>query len=212
MHGTPTWSYVWRRVVPGLSDRFAVYVFDLLGYGDSEPAGQDVSIAAQKRLLTELIGLWGLEAPAVAGHDIGGAIVLRTHLLNEVPFHPHRRGSSSSLDNADVQAHAGASGRLPHDADPYLRTGGGSPHRHRPMDEATFEQYFSRWRGKEEQEAYLQKVAQFDERYTAEFEHLLGSLRVPIRIIDRKSTRLKLQSRQYLVCRLLLEKKNYRAR
>src|SRR5438445_6556403 len=27
-------------------------------------------------------------------------------------------------------------------------------------------------------------------------------------ILDRKSTRLKLQSRQYLVCRLLLEKKN----
>src|SRR3712207_8166513 len=26
---------------------------------------------------------------------------------------------------------------------------------------------------------------------------------------DRKSTRLELQSRQYLVCRLLLEKKNY---
>src|SRR3712207_7171661 len=31
---------------------------------------------------------------------------------------------------------------------------------------------------------------------------------VPAQQRDRKSTRLKLQSRQYLVCRLLLEKKN----
>ena len=77
VHGTPTWSYLWRRVVPGLSDRFTVYVFDLLGYGDSEPAGQDVSIGAQTRLLSELIGLWELEAPGIAGHDIGGAIVLQ---------------------------------------------------------------------------------------------------------------------------------------
>jgi pimeloyl-ACP methyl ester carboxylesterase len=54
---------------------------------------------------------------------------------------------------------------------------------HRPMDEATFEQYFARWRDEDGQEAYLQKVAQFDEEYTAEFEPLLGSVRVPVRII-----------------------------
>ena len=50
-------------------------------------------------------------------------------------------------------------------------------------DEATFEQYFARWRGKDGQEAYLQKVAQFDEEYTAEFEPLLGSMQTPVRII-----------------------------
>src|SRR5947209_15635192 len=37
------------------------------------------------------------------------------------------------------------------------------------------------------------------------FEH--SSTRWARRIPDRKSTRLELQSRQYLVCRLLLEKK-----
>jgi pimeloyl-ACP methyl ester carboxylesterase len=189
VHGTPTLSYVWRRVVPGLLDRFTVYVFDLLGYGDSEPTGQDVSIAAQTHLLTELIGLWGLETPAVAGHDIGGAIVLRTHLLNEVPF------SRIALIDAVVlrpwitptsrhmQAHLDAYRTMPTHIYERVAVAHISTAVHRPMDEATFEQYFSQWRGKEGQEAYLQKVAQFDERYTAEFEHLLGSLRVPTRII-----------------------------
>ncbi|MDQ3285591.1 MAG: alpha/beta fold hydrolase, partial [Actinomycetota bacterium] len=87
VHGTPSWSYIWRKVVPVLSDRFTVYVFDLLGYGKSEPSeGQDVSIAVHARVLAELVDRWGLEAPAVAGHDIGGATVLRAHLLERVPF------------------------------------------------------------------------------------------------------------------------------
>jgi pimeloyl-ACP methyl ester carboxylesterase len=168
VHGTPSWSYLWRRVVPGLSDRFTVYVFDLLGYGDSKPTGQDVSIAAQTRLLTELIGLWDLEAPAIAGHDIGGAVVLgpwitpttrhmQAHLdvFRTMPTHIYERVAAAHIGTAV----------------------------HRPMDEATFEQYFARWRGENGQEAYLQKVAQFDEGYTAEFESLLGSMQTSVRII-----------------------------
>jgi pimeloyl-ACP methyl ester carboxylesterase len=189
VHGTPSWSYLWRQVVPGLSDRFTVYVFDLLGYGDSEPKGQDVSIAAQTRLLTEIIGSWGLEAPAVAGHDIGGAIVLRSHLLDEVPF------SRIALIDAVVlrpwitpttrhmQAHLDAYRTMPTHIYERVAAAHIGTAVHLPMDEATFEQYFARWRGKDGQEAYLQKVAQFDEEYTAEFEPLLGSMQAPVRII-----------------------------
>src|SRR3712207_6991718 len=43
------------------------------------------------------------------------------------------------------------------------------------------------------------------EAYKAALEE--DVLRLRIKLGDRKSTRLKLQSRQYLVCRLLLEKK-----
>ena len=67
VHGTPSWSYLWRNVVPKLADRFTVYVFDLLGYGDSEPKGQDVSIAAQTRALTGLVGQWGPREPGYSG-------------------------------------------------------------------------------------------------------------------------------------------------
>ena len=189
VHGTPSWSYLWRHVVSGLSDQFTVYVFDLLGYGDSEPKEQDVTIAAQTRVLTELIGLWELEAPGIAGHDIGGAIVLRSHLLDEVPF------SRIALIDAVVlrpwitpttrhmQAHLDVYRTMPtHIYERVAAAHIGTATR-RPMDEATFEQYFARWRGEDGQEAYLQKVARFDERYTAEFEPLLGSMRTPVRII-----------------------------
>src|SRR5262245_61009604 len=75
VHGTPSWSYLWRNVADELADRFSIYVCDLLGYGTSEKLdGQDVSIPAQTRMLAELLDLWELEQPCVAGHDFGAAI------------------------------------------------------------------------------------------------------------------------------------------
>ncbi len=82
VHGTPSWSYLWRNVANELAERFTVYVCDLLGYGTSEKReGQDVSIGAQTRMLVELLELWELEEPCIAGHDVGGAITLRLMLL-----------------------------------------------------------------------------------------------------------------------------------
>ena len=87
VHGTPSRSCIWREVVPTLVEGHAVYVYDLLGFGESERGeGQDVSIAAQGRALSELVEAWGLEEPRVAGHDIGGGIALRAHLFEGVPF------------------------------------------------------------------------------------------------------------------------------
>jgi pimeloyl-ACP methyl ester carboxylesterase len=87
VHGTPTRSYLWRNIVPALAESHSVYAYDLLGYGESEKVeGQEVSIPVQSRLLGELVEAWGLEEPAIAGHDIGGGIVLRAHLLEGVGF------------------------------------------------------------------------------------------------------------------------------
>ena len=36
IHGTPFSSRVWRKIVPKLVEKRAVYVFDLTGYGASE--------------------------------------------------------------------------------------------------------------------------------------------------------------------------------
>ncbi|MBK6033655.1 alpha/beta fold hydrolase, partial [Streptomyces sp. MBT59] len=59
-----------------------VYVFDLLGFGQSEQrAGQDLGLAAHTRVFTGLLDHWGLESPRVIAHDIGGAVALRALLL-----------------------------------------------------------------------------------------------------------------------------------
>jgi pimeloyl-ACP methyl ester carboxylesterase len=52
VHGTPTNSYLWRNVALRLADRFSVYAFDLLGFGQSERKDDlDFSIPNQARLL-----------------------------------------------------------------------------------------------------------------------------------------------------------------
>jgi pimeloyl-ACP methyl ester carboxylesterase len=190
VHGTPTRSYIWRDVAMRLADRFTVYVFDLLGFGQSERReGLDVSISAQSRLLAELIEAWELEAPSLAGHDIGGAIALRTHLLEHVPF-----GCIALIDSVvlrpwitpttrHVKAHLDVYGTMPVRAfeaivASHLRTA-----THRPLDEHAFATYLEGWKREFGQKLYLQKDAQLDEQDTAELEPLLRSISVPVRIV-----------------------------
>jgi len=190
VHGTPGNSYAWRNVASKLAGRFTVYVFDLLGFGQSERReGLDVSIAAQARLLAELVESWGLQAPAIAGHDVGGAISLRAHLLEEVPF------SRIALIDAvvlapwitpttrHVKAHLEAYETMPTAVfeaivASHLRTA-----THGPMAEDAFAAYMQQWSGDLGRRLYLQKDAQLDEGDTVGFEPLLASIEVPVRIV-----------------------------
>lgn len=190
VHGTPSWSYLWRNVVPALSSTFAVYVFDLLGYGDS-PARDDaeVSIPVHARVLAELVERWGLDAPAAAGHDIGGATVLRAHLVEGIAFRAIALVDAVVLapwvtpTTQHVQQHLDAYRTMPTHifeqiTATHLRTAVS-----RPMDADTLAAYQRPWAGAEGQAAYLQKVANFDEAHTTAFESLLATISVPVRII-----------------------------
>ncbi|GAA1775248.1 alpha/beta hydrolase [Streptomonospora arabica] len=85
VHGTPAWSYLWRGVAERLAEHRTVYLWDMLGYGDSHPApGVAPTIARQAAVLAELVEHWGLEAPALVGHDIGGGVLARAHLVEGV--------------------------------------------------------------------------------------------------------------------------------
>lgn len=44
--------------------------------------GDEVSLAAQGRVFTELLAHWGLAQPLVVAHDFGGAVTLRAHVLH----------------------------------------------------------------------------------------------------------------------------------
>jgi pimeloyl-ACP methyl ester carboxylesterase len=190
VHGTPSWSYLWRNVANELAERFTIYVCDLIGYGTSEKReGQDVSIGAQTRMLVELLELWELEQPRIVGHDFGGAITLRLMLLEG------RRFSRVALCDAvaiapwitpfsrHVQRHLEAFQTVPEHIHrqmiaAHLRTAIA-----RDMADAELEPYLLPWLGPVGQAAYYRQVAQFDERYTREIEPRYGEIRTPTLVL-----------------------------
>ena len=188
VHGTPSWSFLWRRVAPLLAADFAVYLFDLLGYGDSEKGGA-VSIAAQARALVELLDLWELDRPLIAGHDIGGGIVLRTHLLDGRAFRGIALVDAVVLNpwltptTQHIRAHLDAYRTMPlhiyeQVVRAHLRTAV-----HRPLDEETLAGYMRPWSGRAGQAAYFHKIAQFEEADTAMLEPRLGEVMAPTLIV-----------------------------
>jgi len=189
VHGTPVRSYLWRNIVPALAESHSVYTYDLLGYGESEKGeGQDVSIPVQARLLGELAEAWGLDAPAIAGHDIGGGIVLRAHLLEGVGFSriavldavvltPWLSEPRSSTWH--VREYAEAYEAMPdHLFGAFFSAYLGETNSN--LGEEAFEVYLAPWRGEGGRRAFVRQALQFEERHTGEIEPWLGSVEVPV--------------------------------
>lgn len=190
IHGTPFFSYVWRRIAPELARDHRVYVYDLLGYGQSEKAdGQEVSLGVQNSVLAALLQHWNLEHPKVIAHDIGGATTLRAHLLDGCeyeklllvdpvairpwgsPFVQHVRsheeafaGVPDYLQRAILQA--------------YLRTAV-----YRPISDAALEPYVTPWLGSVGQPAFYRQIAQMDLKYTDEVQGKYGNIRCPVKLL-----------------------------
>src|SRR5215467_6802410 len=76
IHGIPTWSHLWRNVIPPLiQDGLEIIAIDLLGYGDSgKPAGVDLGVAAQAELMATVLRKLNWDGHAIVGHDIGGGV------------------------------------------------------------------------------------------------------------------------------------------
>lgn len=98
LHGFPTSSHLWERVVPLLPDGHRVIVVDLLGYGRSDrPLGRDLSIRGHAERCIGMLDALGVNYACVVGHDVGGGIaqamavrwpqrVSRLGLVNAVAF------------------------------------------------------------------------------------------------------------------------------
>jgi len=190
VHGTPSWSYLWRNVAPELAREFTVYALDLPGYGDSPaPADGVASIATHATVLVELLEEWGLEEPAVAGHDIGGAIVLRAHLLHERRFRRLALIDAVVLapwvtpTTRHIQANLDVYRTMPNHIFEQITAAHLRTAVRRDFDPEAFAAYQGRWQGVDGQAAYLQKVAHFEEQDTREFEPLLGSIGVPVLVL-----------------------------
>lgn len=184
VHGTPFSSFVWRNISRELARNYKVFLYDLLGYGQSEKrTGQNVSLAVQNRLLAALLHHWSLDRPNVLAHDFGGATALRAHLIDGCdyarlllidpvalrpwgsPFVQHVRrfeeafaGTPEYIHRAILKAYIGGAA-------------------HKPLSDASFEPYIEPWAGAVGQAAFYRQIAQMDERYTDEVEGSYGELR-----------------------------------
>ncbi|WP_399894521.1 alpha/beta fold hydrolase [Streptomyces sp. BBFR51] len=186
LHGTPFSSYVWRTVARSLARDHRVFVWDMPGYGQSEMyAGQDVSLAAQGRVFTELLDHWGLAEPLVVAHDFGGAVALRAHLLHDAAYRalalvdPVALAPWGSPFFRLVREHAEVFEQLPaalHQAlvrEYVASTGGPGPH------PAVLERLVEPWLGESGQPAFYRQIAQADQRYTDEIQDRYAGISVP---------------------------------
>lgn len=78
LHGNPSWSYYWRKLVSGLSDRYRCIVPDHVGMGLSDrPGDAAYAYTLQSRVddLETLLRHLGIAGPVtLAVHDWGGMI------------------------------------------------------------------------------------------------------------------------------------------
>ena len=190
VHGTPSWSYVWRGAVGTLAERFSVYLLDLIGYGDSEQRdGQDMSVAAQSRALVELLDLWELERPALVGHDIGGSLVLRAHLVDAHPASRLALVDAAVLlpwntpATVHMREHLDAYRTMP----PHIYERVVSAHLatavYRPLEPETLDAYVRPWRGRTGQAAYFRKIEQWRDDDMAVLSPLLAAIDVPTLVL-----------------------------
>lgn len=74
VHGNPTWSYLWHRVLEQLGNRYRVVAVDQLGMGFSDRVGPR-RYAQRVTDLGDVIDALAIDGPIViVGHDWGGAI------------------------------------------------------------------------------------------------------------------------------------------
>ncbi|GHJ99157.1 oxidoreductase [Streptomyces sp. Y2F8-2] len=186
LHGTPFSSYVWRAIARSLARDHQVFVWDMPGYGLSEKsAGQDVSLAAQGRVFTELLNHWGLEEPLVVAHDFGGAVALRAHVLHGARYRalalvdPVALAPWGSPFFRLVQEHAEVFEQLPpalHEAlvREYVSSAS-SPGLH----PAVLDRLVQPWLGDPGQAAFYRQIAQGDQRWTDEIQDRYAQIGIP---------------------------------
>ncbi|MGI9471866.1 MAG: alpha/beta fold hydrolase, partial [Rubripirellula sp.] len=83
VHGNPTWSFYWRRIVERFSSDRRVVAVDHLGCGRSDQPSRSefpYTLAAHRDNLVALIDSLDLDRITLVAHDWGGAIGLASVL------------------------------------------------------------------------------------------------------------------------------------
>lgn len=197
VHGTPYSSLLWRDIAPALARTRAVHVFDHLGFGRSDQReGQDLSLAAHARNFARLLDHWGLSRPSVVAHDIGGAVALRTLLLEGRDYRDLTLFDAVSGGEWErglfrlILEHADVFHELPDYAHEALVAAHMRHATHVGLRPGVLDAFLAPWRGAAGQAAFYRQYSQIRQADTAAYEDLLGGISLPVRIIWGREDRI----------------------
>jgi haloalkane dehalogenase len=74
LHGNPSAAYLWRNVMPFVSDNHRAIAVDLIGMGHSGKPAIAYNFADHARHLDAFVEAMGLERITLVGHDWGAAL------------------------------------------------------------------------------------------------------------------------------------------
>ncbi len=74
IHGLPTWSYLWRNIIPGVSQHARCFALDLIGLGRSDKPDLTYSLADHIRYVEGFIEALGLKEVVLVMHAWGSTI------------------------------------------------------------------------------------------------------------------------------------------
>lgn len=83
IHGNPTWSYLWRNVLPHLTPYGRCIALDLIGYGRSEKPQIEYKWTTQARYVEEFFRKMGLHDVVLVLHDWGVSLGLNYAMRHE---------------------------------------------------------------------------------------------------------------------------------
>lgn len=189
IHGTPFSSKIWKFFADVLDYKYRVYVYDLLGYGQSEKVNTDVSLGIQNLILDELLDHWHLENPIAIAHDFGGATLLRNIIQNKRTYQKILLMDIVALSPwgspfvQHVKYHEEVFNRIPdyiHEAmlEKYIRDAS-----YHNLSEKEIKPLLQPWLGQDGKEAFYRQIAQMDQKYTDEIEHEISKIDIPVKIL-----------------------------
>ncbi|MCY9660688.1 haloalkane dehalogenase [Paenibacillus chondroitinus] len=77
LHGNPTWSYMWRNIIPYLTNSARCIAVDLIGMGRSDKSDVGYTFLEHVDYISQFIDKLGLSDLTIVGHDWGMAIGLQ---------------------------------------------------------------------------------------------------------------------------------------
>ncbi|WP_028974256.1 alpha/beta fold hydrolase [Spirochaeta cellobiosiphila] len=188
LHGTPFSSAVWSEILKELKPYYRIYIYDLLGYGQSEKVG-NVSLDIQNKAFVELMLYWNLQSPYAVAHDFGGATLLRSIIINQLAISKMLLFDVVALSPwgspfvKHVKHHEEVFNQIPnyiHKAmvQAYIRDA-----LYKPFTDEDLDILVEPWLGEEGKKAFYRQIAQMDQKYTDDIREGLANINIPTHIL-----------------------------